>query len=177
MAMLAKSIPIGRGRRRRKMRVIHGGKVEVSDPTTQRRNQSEEHFEVSDTKILKFMDDGLGRALWAKVIDRPLFDVGRRYHEIWHNAGLAGHVPAMGTDTSIVCSENDFGGMPRTPFERNHRILYRAIVQEIGLIHSRIVELVACRGHRIDVLELGWPGAADILRVGLKKSARYCGGG
>jgi hypothetical protein len=175
---LAKSAPAGPlRRRRRKMRVIRGGKVERSDPTPGRLSQAETHFEVSDTLILRFQDDGLGRAFRGGLIDKGLYEVGRRYHEIWHLAGLAGHVPAMGMETSIVCGENDFGGMPRTQHERNHRLLYRSIVQGIGLIHSRIVELVACRGHKVEVIELGWPGAAEILRVGLRKSARYCGGG
>jgi len=153
----------------------------VSNPTPERMAKAGDTYEtggdMGSAIILRFQDDGLGHALWHKVIDLPLFQVGRRYHEIWHNAGLAGHIPAMGVEPSIVGGENDFGGMPRSLFEAANRGLYRDIVREIGLIHSRIVELVACRGHRVEVVELGWPGAAENLRDGLRKAAKYCGGG
>jgi hypothetical protein len=178
---LAKSAPAGPlRRRRRKMRVIRGGKVERSDPTPERLSQAETHFEVSDTLILRFQDDGLGRAFRNGLIDRTLFEVGRRYHEIWYNAGLAGHVPAMGTEPGVVTtgtSGNDFGGMPRSLFERANRLLYRYIARNIGLPHVRIINLVACHGYRVEVVNLGWPGAAENLRDGLRKAAKYCGVG
>jgi hypothetical protein len=74
-------------------------------------------------------------------------------------------------------SGDNFGGMPTSQRERANRVLYRDIVREIGMIRSKIVELVACWGHRVEVVELGWPGAAEDLREGLRKSAKICGGG
>lgn len=152
----------------------------VSNPTPQRLAKAGDSYEtggdMSSAIILRFQDDGLGRAFWAKIIDRPLFEVGRRYHEIWYNAGLAGNVPAMGTEPSPVPGGDEFGGMPRSLFERANRVLYRDIVRDLGMVQSRVVELVACWGHRVEVVELGWPKAAENLREGLNKAARYCGG-
>ena len=152
----------------------------VSNPTPERMRRAGDVYEMGGDMgsaiILRFQDDGLGHAFWRRIIDRPLFEVGKRYHEIWHNAGLAGNVPAMGTEPSPVPGGDEFGGMPRSLFERANRVLYRDIVRELGLIQSRVVELVACWGHRIEVIELGWPKAAENLRKGLEKASKYCGG-
>jgi hypothetical protein len=83
----------------------------------------------------------------------------------------------MGVEPSVVVSGDNFGGMPTSQREMDCRRLYRDIVREIGMIRARVVEMVACWGHRVEVVELGWPGSAEILREGLRKSAKYCGGG
>jgi hypothetical protein len=177
MIALAKSAPLGPPRRRRrKMRVIRGGKVERSDPTPERLSQAETHFEVSDTLILRFQDDGLGRAFRTGLIDRTLYEVGQRFHTHWFNGGLAGHVPAMGVEPSVVVRGENFGHAARSLFEEANRNYYRDAVQQIP-VHRRIIEHVACWGHRVEVIELGWPGAAENLRDGLKKLARYWGMG
>jgi hypothetical protein len=180
---LAKSVPLGPlRRRRRKMRVIRGGKVERSDPTPERISQAETHFEVSDTLILRFQDDGLGRAFRAGLLDddkeknRALYGVGQRYHEVWYSAGLAGFVPAMGVEPSVVVSGNDFGGLPRSQFEEGERRRYRDVVQDIGMVRARILDLVICRGFRVEVVDLGWPGALGMLRDGLRGAAKRLGG-
>lgn len=152
--------------------------VSGSDPTPERVLQSNGYFEESNdvtrAKILTFRDDGLEQSFLDAVIDSARLDAGRKYRYHWFYGGLAGNVPAMGAG-SIVVGGDAFGGMPRSEFERIHRLEYRRAVQHVGIIHSRIIENVACWGHKLEVIELGWPGAEANLRDGLKKLARYWG--
>jgi hypothetical protein len=122
------------------------------------------------------MDHPLGRLYLNGAIARPLYEAGDKYHHHWYHAGLAGTVPAINHDSPMRAIGGDnFGGMPRSEFERTHRLEYRAAVQHVGMVRSRIVELVTCSGLPLEFAELGWPQARKDLLVGLEKLSVFWG--
>lgn len=158
-----------------------------SDPAPERLLRSRGLFsEGTDNRsLVTFRDYPLYIAFdWGWVTHRQL-EAGEKYHFHWYSSGLAGTVPAMRPDAPIwAVGGDDFGGMPRSLSEFQHRMMYRQAVRHVGMLLSRMVEVVACDYHlgmRVDAddpfkwlaAKVNCPRHRHLLSRGLNKLADW----
>jgi len=144
------------------MNVVQMRRISRSDPTPERLLRAEGYWEEGDARevrVLTMMDHALGRLHLNGKISKRLYEAGEKFHKDWYYSGMA--------DIN--------GGMPRNEAEHSHRLDYRAAVQRIGMVRSRVVEMVSCLGLPLEHVELAWPQASKQLSTGLENLADFWG--
>lgn len=117
-------------------------------PTPERIKRAGQFFTVAgrarSARKFTFLDDALGRAWVRRNISGEEYSALRKYSLHWLAGGLQGHVGSVDLNRVLAFDPHGMSGLAKTEAQVDHRRLYYAARNEIGVRPAIVADQVAC---------------------------------
>lgn len=117
-------------------------------PTPERYRHAAGNFTIAgrsrSSRRISMLDDALGRAWMRQKISGSEYSALKRYALHWLAGGLQGPLQSVDLNRVFAFDPGGMSGLAKTERQADHRMVYHAAREAIGLRPSFVADQVAC---------------------------------